>query len=61
MVLCAIAFIGVFTWSVLLETLLTAYFFEFLVMLFGAPFIYWVSSLSKKAIVRDEQERLTEG
>jgi uncharacterized integral membrane protein (TIGR00697 family) len=60
-VFCAIAFIGVFTWSVLFEILLTTYFLKFLVMLFDTPFIYWARSLSKKVIAKEEAESLIEG
>ena len=57
-VFCAIAFIGVFPWSVLVEILLTTYFLKFLVMLFDTPFIYWAKSFSKEVIAKEEKESL---
>ncbi len=59
-VFCAIAFIGLFPWPVLVEILVTTYFLKFLVMLGDTPFIYWARSFSRKVIVTEEQESLIE-
>jgi uncharacterized integral membrane protein (TIGR00697 family) len=52
-VFCSIAFIGVFSWPVWLEILLTTYFMKFLVMLFDTPFIYWARRLSKRVVANE--------
>ncbi len=59
-VFCAIAFIGVFPWAVLVEILITTYFLKFLVMLVDTPFIYWARSFSKQVIVKEEEEIVVE-
>ena len=60
-VFCSIAFIGVFTWPVFFEILLTTYFLKFVVMLVDTPFIYWAKSFSNKVLTREQQESLVEG
>jgi uncharacterized integral membrane protein (TIGR00697 family) len=60
-VFCAVAFIGVFTWPVFFEILITTYFLKFLVMLVDTPFIYWAKSFSKTVLAREKQESLVEG
>lgn len=57
-VFCAIAFIGVFTWSVWLEILATTYFMKFLVLAIDTPFIYWAKKLSSQVISEEEKENL---
>lgn len=59
-VFSAIAFIGVFPWSVWFEILLTTYFLKFLVLLVDTPFIYWARNLSKKVVVEEAKESLIE-
>ena len=49
-----IAFIGVFPLPVLLEILLSTYFFKWIVAAMDTPFIYWAASLKRNGKIPDE-------